>query len=96
MRKQTTPRRRWWWVAGLLVAFAGLAAVGERSMDRVSRLRVEAERLQQEIQQLEAENEELARTVDRLRDDPSVIEQIAREELGMVKPGEKVLRFPRK
>ena len=96
MKNRAAPRRRWWWGAGLLVFLIGLAVVGERSISRFWSLREEVERTQREIQRLEAENEELSRTVDRLRDDPSVIEQIAREELGMVKPGEKVLRFPRK
>ena len=89
-------RWRWRWAAGLLVLLVALAVAGERSVRRFWNLRGEVDRVQREIQRLEAENEELSRTVDRLRDDPSVIEKIAREELGMVKPGEKVLRFPRK
>jgi cell division protein FtsB len=89
--------RRWrWWVAGLLAILAGLAVAGERSMARVWSFREETQRVQREIQGLEAENEDLARTAERLRDDPEVIEQIAREELGMVRPGEKVLRFPKR
>ena len=95
VKRRAAPRWRWW-VAGLFVFLTGVAAVGERSISRFWSLRGEVERLQREIQRLEAENEELSRTVDRLRDDPSVIEQIAREELGMVRRGEKVLRFPRK
>lgn len=95
MTRRAAPRWRWW-VAGLFVFLTGVAAVGERSISRFWSLRGEVERLQREIQRLEAENDELSRTVDRLRDDPSVIEQIAREELGMVRRGEKVLRFPRK
>ncbi len=95
-RNRAASRGRWWWVAGFLIFLTGLAVVGERSIDRFWSLREEVNRVQREIQRLEAENEELSRTVDRLKDDPSVIEQIAREELGMVRPGEKVLRFPRK
>jgi cell division protein FtsB len=32
--------------------------------------------------------------VTRLRTDPDYIEQVAREDLGLVKPGEKVLKLP--
>jgi cell division protein FtsB len=37
---------------------------------------------------------ELTRTVDRLRHDPLYIEKLAREEMGMVREGETVLKFP--
>jgi cell division protein FtsB len=33
--------------------------------------------------------------VDRLRTDPAYIEKLAREELGYVRPGETVLKFPK-
>jgi cell division protein FtsB len=32
--------------------------------------------------------------VTRLRSDPDLIEQVAREDLGLVKPGERVLKLP--
>ena len=48
-----------------------------------------------EVRTLEAENERLSRAISALQDDPAVIERIAREELGLVRPGERVLRFPR-
>jgi len=32
--------------------------------------------------------------VNRLRTDPDFIEQVAREDLGLVKPGERVLKLP--
>jgi cell division protein FtsB len=62
---------------------------------RVIEMRKNVEGLQREIQALEAVNDQLSRTIDRLRDDPQAVEEIAREELGLVKPGERVLRFPR-
>jgi cell division protein FtsB len=57
-------------------------------------MKQEVEALQRDIQTLEAENDRLAQTIDRLRNDPALIEKIAREELGLVKEGEKVLKFP--
>lgn len=42
---------------------------------------------------LRAEVEELVRTAQALRDDPHAIEQVARHELGWVRPGEILLDF---
>jgi cell division protein FtsB len=50
--------------------------------------------LEREIASLRAETERLAAAAARLRSDPDSIEQIAREELGLVKPGERVLKLP--
>jgi len=75
-------------VATGLLVFGGAGAV------RVWQLKQEVEALGREIQVLRAEADRLNRTVDRLREDPAVVEQIAREDLGMVRPGEKVLKFP--
>src|SRR5262249_32157181 len=59
------------------------------------RLRGEVDTLVREVRTLEAENERLSRVIVELQEDPAVIERIAREELGLVRPGERVLRFPR-
>jgi cell division protein FtsB len=75
-------------VATGLLVFGGAGAV------RVWQLKEEVEALVQEIQVLRAEADRLNRTVDRLREDPALVEQIAREDLGMVRPGENVLKFP--
>ncbi len=75
-------------VATGLLLFGGAGAV------RVWQLKQEVEALGQEIQVLRAEADRLNYTVDRLREDPALVEQIAREDLGMVRPGEKVLKFP--
>lgn len=72
-----------------------LVILGSGSAMRVVEMKRTVEGLQQEIQALEAVNDQLSRTIDWLRDDPQAVEQIAREELGLVKPGERVLRFPR-
>jgi cell division protein FtsB len=88
---------RWRLVAAgfLTVVCFVLVVLGSSSAVRVLEMKKSVDGLQREIQALEAVNDQLSRTIDRLRDDPQLIEQIAREELGMVKPGERVLRFPR-
>ena len=52
------------------------------------------ERLEREIAGLRAETAELGSAVTRLQSDPDTIEQVARETLGLVKPGERVLKLP--
>jgi cell division protein FtsB len=52
------------------------------------------ETLEREVGALRVETARLTADVDRLRTDPDYIEQIAREKLGLVKPGERVLKLP--
>jgi len=43
---------------------------------------------------LRSDTARLTAEVERLRTDPEYIEQIAREKLGLVKPGERVYKLP--
>ena len=88
-------RRPGWLVGAALILLVGAAILGDRGVLHLWRLRTEVQTLHQELQALEAENARLARAIADLRDNPAVIERIAREELGLVRPGERVLRFPR-
>jgi len=58
------------------------------------RTQKEIERLRQEIIQVNAENRELAVQVKALKSDPRMIERIAREEMGLARPGELIFRLP--
>ncbi len=80
--------------ATLGLVTAGLLVFGGAGLVRVWQMKQEVQALDQEIHDLRAEADRLSRTVDRMREDPALIEQLAREELGMVKGGEKVLKFP--
>ena len=72
----------------------GLAVYGGNQVVRVSHLRQQMETMERDIVTLRARADELSRTVERLRHDPAFIEKLAREELGYVRPGETVLKFP--
>ena len=48
-----------------------------------------------EVQALELENSRIAAEIEALRNDPETIEFFARQELGMVRPGESVLTISR-
>jgi cell division protein FtsB len=56
--------------------------------------RKELETLQQKIQQLQQENEQLERQIKALRSDPKAIEQLAREQMRMARPGEIIYTLP--
>ena len=78
----------------LALTVTALALYGGDSLVKVWQMKREVEGLERDLQGLRAETDCLTRTVDRLRDDPAQIEKLAREELGYVKKGEKVLKFP--
>ena len=83
----------------LVLAAFGAATVivlgyGGQSLARVWHMKREVDGLEREIAGLRAETERLAAQVTRLRSDPDSIEKIAREELGLVKPGERILKLP--
>lgn len=84
-----------WLVAGGLALLLLVGVFGDKGLLQLWRLRAEVEALHRDVQALEAENERLSRAIAAFRDDPSVLERIAREELGLVRPGERVLRFPK-
>ncbi len=71
-----------------------LVVYGGSGLLRVWRMKQDVQALEGEIAALRGQNQDLARTVDRLRSDPAEIEKIAREELGLARPGEKILKFP--
>ena len=86
-----TPRH----VRGLMaVAAVALLAYGGSSVARVIQMKREVESLERDIATLRDETGRLTKTIDRLRSDPEYIEQLARESLGLVKPGDKVLKLP--
>ena len=84
-----------WVVAALLLVLGGTAVFGDGGLLALRRLRGEVVSLHREVRALEAENDRLSKAIADLQENPAVIERIAREELGLVRPGERVLRFPR-
>ena len=64
------------------------ALVGERGLTETLRARKQHQELVTAIERLRAENTRLRDEARRLRSDPGTIEAIARQELGLIKPGE--------
>lgn len=80
--------------AALIVAVA-LAAYGSSAALKVSAMRREVETMERDLAALRVRAAELTRTVERLHNDPAYIEKLAREDLGYVREGETVLKFPK-
>src|SRR5262249_24042362 len=76
-----------------LLAMMALTVWGDRGLLAMWRTQHELERLVREMEMVEQKNATLAHEVQRLRSDRGYIEKIAREELGLVRPGEIVLEF---
>ncbi len=92
-------KRRLWWRALLLLGLLGpiLAwlALGERGLIRLYQTEMERQAHLERIRRLTEENQALLEEVERLRNDRSYAESVARKELHLVKPGELVYRIQR-
>ena len=64
------------------------ALVGERGLMETLRARQQHHDLVASIDKLKSENARLREEAKRLRTDPGTIEALARQELGLIKPGE--------
>ena len=56
----------------------------------------EAEQIRQDLQRLNEENRKLEDHVKALKTDPQTIEGIARDEMGLARPGEYIFKLPAK
>lgn len=56
----------------------------------------EAAEIRKEIERLDEENRQLEDRVKALKSDPAAIERIAREEMGLARPGEFIFKLPAK
>jgi cell division protein FtsB len=79
-------------VAGV-IAIGGWWLAGRSSADRADAMRAQLRSIDDESRRLAADNARMARDVEALKNDPAAIEDIARAELGLVYPGELVLKL---
>lgn len=70
-----------------LLVYAAVSLVTVRS--RTAALNAQTEQLQQQVTDLTQSNAELEYKIEH-SEDPDTIEEIARDKLGLVKPGEKI------
>ncbi len=81
--------------AGLASVIALIALVvgslfGDRGMFQLVTQRQKAEALHRQLEELRGENATLAADISALKADPRAIERLAREQLGLARPGEVV------
>ena len=86
-----TPRRRR--LLNRLLIFATIvllvdSLVGDRGVVERTRARRVYQQEAAALEAMRAENDALRDRIHRLRDDPAAIESIAREDLGLIRPGE--------
>jgi cell division protein FtsB len=69
---------------------------GTHGVLAMRRSKKEAADIQNEINRLESENCSMEQGVENLKSDPLTIERIARDEMGLAKPGEFIFKLPPK
>jgi cell division protein FtsB len=79
-----------------IVALALDGVFGPHGLIVTYRMKLQARQAQQNIQKLNEQNQQLANQVRSLKSDPTAIEHIAREKMGLVKPGDLVFKLPPK
>ncbi len=86
-----------WVVFIIIILFVIIISLaGDNGVLELYRRKLIYQHLEDEISKLLQENERLKKEIILLKEDLFTIEKIAREELGLVKPGEIVYLFPRK
>ncbi len=85
--KPRTPRHLLMFVTSVLVANS---LVGERSLAAILRANQQSRDLASSIAQLQRENAALREQARQLREDPRAIEHLARREIGLIRPGERL------
>lgn len=67
---------------------------GPHGVIAMRRTQNEIKQIREQIGKLNEENKSLAAEVNSLKTDPKAIERIAREEMGLARPGELIFRLP--
>lgn len=80
--------------AGLLVLLLLVGIFNKDGIWEVLESRREVLALKASIARLEKENSLLVQEIDALKNDPRYLEKIAREDLGLARPGETIFVFP--
>lgn len=87
------PRRRQTsWLPRLMIFIACVALLdavfGDRGLTRTIHARQDLVRLSEQLARLKQDNDGLRSQIQRLQRDPSMIEAVARQDLGLVRAGE--------
>lgn len=87
-------RRNLNWLLGTALALLLLQDIfGTHGLIAMRRSQQEANQVQSEINQIDEENRQLQERVKSLKSDPAAIERIARQEMGLARPGEHIFKL---
>ncbi|OGW41499.1 MAG: hypothetical protein A2010_07560 [Nitrospirae bacterium GWD2_57_9] len=95
-RSSLSARRKKLLIAGAALFGVYLAAAfvfGEMGLVKYYRMRSQYRQLNQDILSMKQDNEKLLKEVQSLRSDPDCIERLARDKLGLARPGEIVYYY---
>ncbi|HKV29273.1 MAG TPA: septum formation initiator family protein [Candidatus Acidoferrales bacterium] len=67
---------------------------GTHGLVAMRRSKTQIHAIQAQIQQLDQENQELQQRIHSLKTDPAAIEKIARDRMGLARPGEIIFQLP--
>lgn len=67
---------------------------GAHGLVAMRRSKNQIQAVQAQIQQLDQENQELQQRIHSLKTDPAAIEKIARDRMGLARPGEMIFQIP--
>lgn len=67
---------------------------GSHGLLAMRRTQMQMQELRGQVDQLHRENSDLNKQVQALRSDPKAVERIAREEMGLARPGEMIFKLP--
>ena len=85
------------WILAIALGLLLLQDVfGSHGLVAMRHAQQQAAATQKEIKQLNEENRQMQDRVQSLKSDPAAIERIAREEMGLARPGEYIFKIPSK
>ena len=103
MRKSNTQEPQSFWsrhartILGLALFLLAIHDIfGSHGLLAMRRTQAQVQELRGEIDRLNQENGDLNKEVHALRSDPKAVERIAREEMGLARPGEMIFKLPDK
>ena len=101
MRKARSDKARTYHGVILVLALLCVGLVvheiyGEQGYLALRRQKREHDSLQQEVRRLQEENQQLEKYIEALKSDPKTIERIARDQMHMARPGERIYTLPEK
>jgi len=92
-KPETTPRGRRLFRAGLIVVTIVVlidAIVGEKGLVALMRANDDKAAVVHELETVRLDNQRALEQARRYREDPATLEELARRDLGLIKPGEKL------